>query len=631
MKYAFNDFVFDSEQLVLYKNNEVVACRHNEAKLLALFLSDPNRIFSKDEILEQVWAGKVVSEQAVFQNISLLRILCGDESIKTFSKKGYQWQLAITPYVEPVVTPASTTPEQIAKTGTGTERPVGSRAQQWLFVALILTILSLASFLYWRPVAIDTTLPRIALLPILIEPGSQDNPTLDAEVVQPIWRDLSQTEIFNPVAVNDLQGYDDFFHAPQKYFHQLAQQTDSDVVMAAVIGVHENTVSIRYALKSEKGFWEVNHQADTLPLLLEKMNTHITLVLHSNILDVSFSDSTLINARLKILHQQAPDDLVVLAQLATSEFQNASANNAVLLAGELSEKARLQGDKSAEAEGYLIAGNAYITQSLYTDADTALQKASALYAADQDYRALNKVQQGYANLAFAQQDYPLFRQALLAAMQFAQQAQDPLLEFRNSAYLSVVANKFGEKRDRQTYLDRAEIILDQTGQSKELYALVYFYAGMFAESPALAEKQYRKILAMLPADQDWWERERAQAHLTEILMSQARWQEALDLFSTVEPLKASEELMVTKIYAGQNVWDQAEIHGVNTFKMANLSGQNSLGLDTALVLVSIYQATKRPEKEQIYKQFILKEAASVPYWIKFNQSGLDKLAIVMEH
>lgn len=100
MKYLFNDFMFDSEQLILYKNNEVISCRHNEAKLLALFLTDPKRIFSKDDILEQVWSGKVVSEQAVFQNISVLRALIGEGSIKTFSKKGYQWQLDVRPYVD---------------------------------------------------------------------------------------------------------------------------------------------------------------------------------------------------------------------------------------------------------------------------------------------------------------------------------------------------------------------------------------------------------------------------------------------------------------------------------------------------------------------------------------------------
>ncbi|HSC66921.1 MAG TPA: winged helix-turn-helix domain-containing protein [Cellvibrio sp.] len=620
MKYAFNDFVFDSEQLLLYKNNELVAFRHNESKLLALLLREPSRIFSKDEILEQVWAGKVVSEQAIFQNISLLRTLFGESAIKTFSKKGYQWQLATREFTEPAVELDAAA----ATTASGFRN-------RWMFVALTLMLLSVGSFLYWRLTPIDVPLPRIALLPISVEPANRADQNVDAELVQPLWRDLSHTKIFSPAVISGRQDYQDFFHAPQKYFRQLAQQTQSDLLLGAVVGAHSNTVSVRYALKSEHGFWEATHQAATVAALLEKMNAHIALVLQSKILDVNFSDATLINARLKILHQQAPDDLVVLAQLATSEYQNASANNAVLLAGELSEKARLQDDTSAEAEGHLIAANAYITQSRYADADTALQKASALYAANQNYRALNKVQQGYANLAFAKQDYSLFKQALLAAMQFAQQAQDPLLEFRNSAYLSVVANKFGEKLDRQTYLDHAEVILDQTGQSKELYGLVYFYAGMFAESPALAEKHYRKVLAMLPADQDWWERERAQVHLTELLLSQSRWQEALDLFPTTQPLKASEELMVTKIYAGQKNWDQAEAHGLNTFKAANLTGQHFLGLDTALVLVDIYQTTNQPEKAQIYKNFIFKEAANVPYWIKFNRLGLEKLAIAITH
>ncbi len=629
MKYAFNDFVFDSEQLVLYKNNEALACRHNEAKLLALLLSDPNRIFSKDEILEQVWTGKVVSEQAVFQNISLLRSLCGEDAIKTFSKKGYQWQLDTTACTEPVV--MSVAPPVTATTNiAATVITASGFRTRWLFVAITLTLLGLGSFFYWRLIPTDTSLSRIALLPLSVEPANRADQNVAAELVQPVWQDLSHTKIFSPVVISGDQDYHDFFHAPQKYFRQLAQQTHSDLLLGAVVGAHGNTVTVRYGLKSAQGFWEVTHQAATVGALLEKMKAHIALVLQSNILEVNFSDATLINARLKILHQQAPDDLVVLAQLATSEYQNADANNAVLLAGELSEKARSQGDTSAEAEGYLIAANAYIIQSRYSDAETALQKASAHYAANQDYRALNKVQQGYANLAFAKQDYSQFKQALLVAMQFAQQAQDPLLEFRNSAYLSVVSNKFGEKLDRQIYLDRAELILDQTGQSKELYALVYFYAGMFAESPALAEKQYRKILAMLPAGQDWWERERAQVHLTELLMSQSRWQEALDLFPTTEPLKASEELMVTKIYAGQKAWGQAETHGVNTFKVANLTGQSFLGLDTALVLVGIYQATQQPEKEQVYRQFIIKEAASVPYWIKFNRPALEKLAIAME-
>ena len=95
MRYSFNDFVFDSEQLLLFKQNEMIPCRPNEAKLLALFLAEPQTVLGKEDILDRVWAGKVVSEQAVFQSISNLRSLFGEAAIKTFPKKGYQWQLDV--------------------------------------------------------------------------------------------------------------------------------------------------------------------------------------------------------------------------------------------------------------------------------------------------------------------------------------------------------------------------------------------------------------------------------------------------------------------------------------------------------------------------------------------------------
>lgn len=622
MKYAFTDFVFDSEQLILYKNNEIVACRYNEAKLLALFLSEPQRVFSKDDILEQVWAGKVVSEQAVFQNISLLRALFGEDAIKTFSKKGYQWQLEVNSYLESVVV--------LEATQKTTRASSSFRKKQWIFIALVLIVLGLSGFLYWRSVQADSRLTRIAILPLLVEPNDQHNQNLNTELLQPVWQAINQTKIFNPVVVSDIKDYDDFFYTPQKYFTQLAQQNRSGIVMVAAVGTHKNNVFIRYTLKSETGGWSAIHEAKTVPLLLGKLDAHIALLLQSKILDVSFLDSTLINAKLKILHQQAPEDLIVLSRLANSENQNGNANNAILLADELATKAQLQDDKSVEAKSDVIAADAYITQGLYREADVKLQKALALLLAEQDYRALNSVQRTYASLAFAKHNYELFKKSLITAIQFAQQAQDPLLEVGDSNYLSVVANKFGEKFDRQTYLDRAESILDQTHQSKEHYGIIYFYAGMYAETEALAEKNYRKVLAVLPADQEWWERERAQVHLAELLIKQARWEDALELFPKDTPLKAPEELMISKIYSAQQQWDGAETHGLNMFKMANLSGQTSSALDAALALLNIYQHVGKTEKARIYEQFLIKNAKNVSYWIRFNKGELDNHGLHLE-
>ncbi len=621
MKLLFNDFMFDTEQLILYKNNAVVSCRHNEAKLLALFLSEPERVFSKNDILEQVWNGKVVSEQAVFQNISVLRALLGDDAIKTFPKKGYQWQLELKPYTNAeLISPATNSPPPV-----GAVR--GKRV--WLLAIPAIVVLCVVAMLLVRPQD-EPALTRIALLPLLIEPTNQQSPSINRELVQPLWESLNRAESYAPVAVSGVSNYQDFFHRPQKYINSLLQQTQGDLVMAAVVGMHDQQVSIRYLLKSKSGTWPVSHSAKNVVQLLDVMQKHLALVVNSGILMVDESDSNLLNARLKILYSQAPDDLVVLAALANSESRTDNHNNAILLVDELVAKARVHNDKTREGDAYVIAANAYMAQSLFAEAAAALRKAFEIFTAQQDYRNLALVQQTYSYLAFEQQDYDAFKQALILSMQFAQQAREPLLEMSISSYLSVVANKFGNKEDRQIYLERAESILDQTQQAREHYGLIYFYAGMYAESDTTAEKHYRKVLAILPADQKWWERDRAREHLTQLFIKQSRWDEALSLYASTTKLDAAEELMVSNIHAARQAWPPAEMHALSAFKLANLSGQKYSALDASIALLKIYEAANQPEKMPVYKQFIVKEAENFSFWIKVNRQALDRFSIMVK-
>jgi|TARA_R110000868_G_scaffold148700_1_gene370810 DNA-binding winged helix-turn-helix (wHTH) protein len=90
MEYYFQDYVFKSDQLTLLKQGELIKLRVNEAKLLALLLSNPDFVFSKEDIFSEVWSGKVVTEQAIFQNISRLRNIFDKHAIINHPKKGYQ-------------------------------------------------------------------------------------------------------------------------------------------------------------------------------------------------------------------------------------------------------------------------------------------------------------------------------------------------------------------------------------------------------------------------------------------------------------------------------------------------------------------------------------------------------------
>ena len=96
MKFRFKQFEFDCEQLILKQDGKIFELNEKPAQLLLLFLTQADKIRSKHDILDRVWSGRVVSDQVVFQNISHLRALFGNDAIKTYTRKGYQWQLPLT-------------------------------------------------------------------------------------------------------------------------------------------------------------------------------------------------------------------------------------------------------------------------------------------------------------------------------------------------------------------------------------------------------------------------------------------------------------------------------------------------------------------------------------------------------
>lgn len=95
MKFRFNDFEFDCENLVLFNSGKKFSIKEKHAQMLSILLLDTDKIHSKAELLQKVWPEKTVSDQMVFQSIGHLRALFGDDAVKTFSRKGYQWQLPL--------------------------------------------------------------------------------------------------------------------------------------------------------------------------------------------------------------------------------------------------------------------------------------------------------------------------------------------------------------------------------------------------------------------------------------------------------------------------------------------------------------------------------------------------------
>jgi TolB-like protein len=96
MIYQFGPFELDLSMLELRAHGE---CRKLEPQvfaLLALLIENRDRLVSKDEIIEKVWEGRVVSDAALSSRVKSARQALGDDGqsqrlIKTLHKRGFRF------------------------------------------------------------------------------------------------------------------------------------------------------------------------------------------------------------------------------------------------------------------------------------------------------------------------------------------------------------------------------------------------------------------------------------------------------------------------------------------------------------------------------------------------------------
>lgn len=96
MIYRFGAFELDLAKLELRASGEVRPMEPQVFALLALLVGSRERVVSRDEIIEKVWDGRVVSDSAIDSRIKSARHALGDDGtaqrfIKTVHRKGFRF------------------------------------------------------------------------------------------------------------------------------------------------------------------------------------------------------------------------------------------------------------------------------------------------------------------------------------------------------------------------------------------------------------------------------------------------------------------------------------------------------------------------------------------------------------
>ena len=101
MEYRFADCVLDAARRRLVRAGAEVAVEPQVFDLLTLLAQAPDRVVSKDEIVEAVWGGRIVSESAISARIAAARKAVGDDGarqavIRTVARRGLQMVAAVS-------------------------------------------------------------------------------------------------------------------------------------------------------------------------------------------------------------------------------------------------------------------------------------------------------------------------------------------------------------------------------------------------------------------------------------------------------------------------------------------------------------------------------------------------------
>src|SRR6185369_4660710 len=95
MAYRFGSFLYDPTDRALFRDGAEVPLTQKSRDLLLFFLENPRRTLLREKLVEKVWGGVAVTDEAVrAQIVRLRRALgeAGDDLLKSVRQEGYRWE-----------------------------------------------------------------------------------------------------------------------------------------------------------------------------------------------------------------------------------------------------------------------------------------------------------------------------------------------------------------------------------------------------------------------------------------------------------------------------------------------------------------------------------------------------------
>ena len=653
MYYYFQDYQFDSNSLLLSQQGQLLVLRNNEARLLHYFLSEPAQVYSKEQILAAVWQDKVVSEQAVFQAISNLRQQFGDTAIRTFPKKGYQWQIAtesaeVARIAEPV--DRDTAPKPVAQPAALlTDSPHIPPAAQphrlalygiWLLIVLA-AVVSLTT--WWpsqtpqqvvRPVTAATTEPAVQLMLQFFMADEQGQTPLvadsfSANVRQALLQKTDWRITAPPATASEAQ----LWASPQLFIRPDLTKAEpvpaaSNILLTGRLSSSQDQHRLWLALQGAQNRWQYLLQADSIPALQQQLVDLLLLIAPQQVLWTS-QDQRLVNAQWQLLLHQAPQQLHLQKSRVQSELSLGDFAAAQLHSEQLLVQAQQQQDLPQQVFALQQQADIALRQMDVDRAQQLLDRATALAEQTGDARLQALQHKLYFGIWYARGQFAKLEADLLQALQLARALDDQALVATLLMDLTIASFKFALPAKQNDYFIQTQNQLTALQLAPENFAELELFSGINVKDKQQAEQLFLQALQRFTPQQRSGTKSQLQQQLVTLYLRQQRPDAARALFQTAKEFSAHEQLLLATIAQAEQQLDAALQHANAAFTTASLAGEYLVALEASLLLLQLPAGNETEQAEgarkETQREYLRKNAT--PAWLKQHQQALSALQL----
>ena len=279
--YRFGQFALDSRKRTLSRADSPVSLTPKAFDVLLFLVQNPNRLVTKQELLQSVWGETFVEEGNLTQYISHLRKALGDHSedarlIVTIARKGYQFtgdvavgEAADTPKQIAVKAPVSENSPSAARPAIEfrTKETTPKTLKHWRkaaivgVLALILLVVGYTSWRRFRPVAPSRSEKvRLAVLPFTNLTGDPSKEYLADGLTEEM---ISQLARLNPeqlgvIARTSVMGYKN----KDTPLHQIGRDLSVEYVLENSVRANGNQIRLTAQLiqvKDQTHLWSQDY------------------------------------------------------------------------------------------------------------------------------------------------------------------------------------------------------------------------------------------------------------------------------------------------------------------------------------------------------------------------------------